>query len=99
MSERYLKHLPLGLLFVYLSKSVFVTASLADAFIVAALVAAVGVFEVTVKSKRMSELEASVKAADEKAEELKDKIKYLEGNVSGLKLGLGARVMTNGKGQ
>jgi Tfp pilus assembly major pilin PilA len=95
--EKYTRFLPQGLLLCYVVKSFFIVAGVADAGIIFSLAAVTIFYEYRVKDQQMKAVTAALEEQKQEFEELKLKMRAIEGNMSGLRLGLGARTMSNTK--
>lgn len=96
--EKYLKFVPGAMLVAYLVKIELAPASLADAGIIFSLACLTAFYEYRLKDKHLVNMRFELASQSAQLEEIKVKMKGLEGNMSGLRLGLGARTMTNVKG-
>lgn len=96
--EKYTRFLPQVLLLCYVVKSFFIVTSLADAGIIFSLAAVTVFYEYRVKDQQMKLITETLEEQKRELEEIKLKLRAVEGNMSGLRLGLGARTMTNAKG-
>ena len=96
--EKYTRFLPQALLLCYVIKSFFIVAGLADAGIIFSLAAVTIFYEYRVKDQQLKRITAAIEEQKREFDEVKLKMRAVEGNMSGLKLGLGARTITNSKG-
>lgn len=85
------------LLFAYSIKSLVTSVSIADSAIIFSLAAAVAIFEFKARDKELQGYKENLEKFKAEHEEINKRLEAVEGNISGLRLGLGARTMSNVK--
>lgn len=95
--EKNIKLLPLALLFAYSIKSLVTSVSIADSAIIFSLALVVAIFEFKARDKELQGYKENLQKFQTEHEEINKRLEAVEGNISGLRLGLGARTMSNVK--
>lgn len=89
--QRFLRFIPLALLFAYLLKVAMVSASIADAIVILSLTCLTAFYEHSVKDRKYEELSKKILDSEENFKKYEEALKSLEGSISGVKLSLGIR--------